>query len=139
MKPHFLAPLLSKDSRNYILRNERTGHAVAARLEMAFDSAARRKGLLGRTGLDEGSALIIAPCNAVHTFFMRFTIDVAFVNRQGRVVRGSRQIRPWGIGVGLGAWAAIELPAGTLASSETRAGDWFVLEPSSTTSDSKSL
>lgn len=129
MKRHFLVPLLS-GSDCYVLRNERTGLSVATRLEIAADSAARRKGLLGRDGLDEGSALIIAPCNAVHTFFMRFTIDVAFVDREGRVVRGSRQLRPWTIGVGLGAWAAIETPAGTLLSTRTRPGDRLILERS---------
>jgi uncharacterized membrane protein (UPF0127 family) len=98
-------------------------------LETAFDSGTRRRGLLGRAGLDEGSALIIAPCSAIHTFFMRFAIDVAFVDRSGHVVRGSRRIPPWRVGLGIGAWAAIELPAGTLATTQTRPGDRLELEP----------
>lgn len=129
MKPHFLAPLLKTGSGSYLLRNERTRHAVATRLETAFDSGTRRRGLLGRAGLDEGSALIIAPCSAIHTFFMRFAIDVAFVDRSGHVVRGSRRIPPWRVGLGIGAWAAIELPAGTLATTQTRPGDRLELEP----------
>ncbi|MGH9387176.1 MAG: DUF192 domain-containing protein [Vicinamibacterales bacterium] len=105
---------------------------MATQLETAFQSTQRRKGLLGRTGLEAGAALIIAPCNAIHTFFMKFTIDVAFVDRRGTVLGGSRQIRPWRIGLGWGALAAIELPAGTLATTHTRTGDRMVLEPAPT-------
>ncbi len=56
-------------------------------LEIAVDSATRKKGLLGRDGLDEGAGLVIAPTNAVHTFFMRFPIDIVFATKAGRVVK----------------------------------------------------
>jgi uncharacterized membrane protein (UPF0127 family) len=128
---NFLTPLLEPASASrYILRNERTGEAIATRIETAFDSATRRKGLLGRTGLDVEDALIIAPCNAVHTFFMKFTIDVAFVNRHGIVVRACHRVRPWGLAIGLRALAAIELREGTLERSRTQKGDRLLLEPS---------
>ena len=44
----------------------------------------RRKGLLGRSGLEPASALIIAPCFSIHTMFMRFDIDAVFVDEDGR-------------------------------------------------------
>ncbi len=47
----------------------------------------RVKGLLGKQSLDEGSALIIKPCNSIHTFFMRFPIDVFFVDRNNKIVK----------------------------------------------------
>jgi uncharacterized protein len=126
---NFLTPLLQAGSPRFVLRNERTGEIVATHLETAFDSATRRKGLLGRTGLATDAAIIIAPCNAIHTFFMRFTIDVAFVNRHGTVVRTSRHVRPWRIAIGLGALAAIELREGTLDRTRTQRGDRLRLEP----------
>ncbi len=69
-----------------MLWNERSGRPLATHLEGAFDSQSRRRGLLGRDGLAEGAALIIAPCQAIHTFRMRFPIDVVFADRQGLVV-----------------------------------------------------
>jgi uncharacterized membrane protein (UPF0127 family) len=52
--------------------------------------------------------MIIAPCNGIHTFFMRFTIDVLFVDRQGTVLKVCRGLKPWRIGLSLRAFAALE-------------------------------
>ena len=89
----------------------------------AFDSRSRRDGLLGHDVFDEGHAMIIAPSNAIHTFFMRFPIDIAFVTRAGRVVKTCRGVKPWRMAAAIRAYAAIELPAGTLAACETDSGD----------------
>lgn len=128
MKPHFLKPLLASGTRHLVLRNSRNGHILAARAEGAFASAERRKGLLGRTELEEGAALIIAPCSAIHTFFMKFAIDVAFVDRRGVVVKTHSTVAPWRIAVGLRGFAAVELPAGTLDRTQTMRGDHLVVE-----------
>ena len=96
---------------------------IATQLEAAFDSARRRKGLLGRTSFADGSALIIAPCSAVHTFFMRMAIDVAFVSRNGEVLKIYSSLGAWRIAHAIGAFAAIELPLGTLCRFDTRRGD----------------
>jgi len=58
---------------------------------------------------------------------MRFAIDVAFVRRDGRVVGIRHAMKPWRIALALGAYAAIELPAGTLAGSDTVRGDVLVV------------
>src|SRR5512143_1264020 len=83
----FVAPLLRNPALAHSLVNTHTGAVVANRLLAAFDSASRRKGLLGLDSLPEGSAMLIAPSNAVHTFFMRFPIDIAFLARDGRVLK----------------------------------------------------
>jgi uncharacterized protein len=119
----FLNPLLDAPEARWILQNLRTGTVLARRLEPAFDSKTRRRGLLGRQSLPAGSAMIIAPCNSIHTCFMKFPIDVAFVTRDGRVVKVYREMRAWRPGFAWKAFAAIELPAGTLQASGTRAGD----------------
>lgn len=122
----FLSPLLRAGSTNHALENLRTHSVVAERLLPAFDSAQRRKGLLGRDSLPQGSALIIAPCSAVHTFFMRFAIDVAFVARDGRVIKVRPAVRPWRIAAAFRAFAVVELPAGALAQSQTVPGDVLI-------------
>ena len=111
-KQHFLGPLLEPGTAMPILRLARTGSTLAGHVELASDSKGRTRGLLGRESLADGSVLVIAPCNAVHTFFMRFTIDVVFANRDGQVLRVCRHLKPWRIGAALGAFAALEFPAG---------------------------
>ena len=73
----------------------RTGGVLADRLLPALDSAVAQTGLLKHTSLDDGEAMIIAPTNAVHTWFMKFDIDIAFVTRDGRVVKTRAGVQPW--------------------------------------------
>jgi len=56
---------------------------------------ARARGLIGRKRLEPGTGMLIPRCNAIHTFFMRFPIDATFLDREGRVVKVVRNIRPW--------------------------------------------
>lgn len=110
----FLSPLLREPNRPWMLEDTTAGAVLATSVEAAVDSESRRRGLLGRTGLDE-TALVIAPCNAVHTFFMRFPIDVVFVDRAGRVLRIAESVPAWRMTASWGAFATIELAAGTAA------------------------
>jgi uncharacterized membrane protein (UPF0127 family) len=120
---HFLAPLLKGSGASWTLRVEGHEAPVATSLETAFDSASRRKGLLGRDGLAEGTALIIAPCSAVHTFAMRFPIDVIFARRDGTIVK-MREAMPVGrVSGSFRAFAVIEAAAGTIARAAVRVGD----------------
>jgi uncharacterized membrane protein (UPF0127 family) len=96
---------------------------IARHLEAAFTSADRRRGLLGRTSLGPDCALIIAPCWSVHTFFMRFTIDVVFVSEGGTVVSIRPRLTPWRLAADWGADATIELPEGVIERANIRAGD----------------
>jgi hypothetical protein len=121
--------LLRSGAVDTVLRNERTGGIVASTIEMAVDSKTRRRGLLGRTSLSEGTVLIIAPCNGVHTFFMRFTIDVVFASRDGRIVKICRHLRPWRIGAALRAFAALEFANGAAEHAGIAIGDRLTVEP----------
>jgi uncharacterized protein len=123
----FLSPLLEPDSVPRVLCNQRTGAVLATNVEAAFDSRSRNRGLLGRDRLDEGSALVLAPCNSIHTFFMRFPIDVIFVARDGCVVKTASRVGPWRIRLALRAFATIELPAGTFERIDVRCGDVLVV------------
>jgi len=120
---NFLLPLIRRGDRPYELRNCRTGRLIAQTVICAFESDDRRKGLLGRESFEKGSAMVIAPSNAIHTFFMRFPIDVLFVRRDGVVVKVRRNIPPWRAAAALWAYAVIELPAGTLEVDDVRVGD----------------
>jgi uncharacterized membrane protein (UPF0127 family) len=73
--------------------------------------------------------MLIAPTNAVHTFFMRFPIDVAFVTREGRVLKTCEALAPWRIAGAFRAYAVVELPAGTLSRCDTIVGDMLAIVP----------
>jgi len=123
----FLDPLLRRSSGGCALVNSRTGAVLADRLIPAFDSAARRRGLLQHGELPEGSAMVIAPTNAIHTFFMKFPIDVAFIGRDGVVRKIREAVAPWRMSAALRAYAVIELRAGALRRTNTVIGDRLVI------------
>jgi uncharacterized membrane protein (UPF0127 family) len=121
--PSFLSPLVRNPSGAFCLVNERTGEVVADQLLPAFDSKTRRTGLLAHESMPPGSAMIIAPTNAIHTFFMRFAIDVLFVTKDGVIVKTRAALAPWRISAAWKAHAVIELPAGALQRSVVNQGD----------------
>lgn len=84
----------------------------------------RMKGLLGKDELPKGKALFIRDCNCVHTFFMRFAIDLVFLDKDNRAVKIIPGLKPWRItGIYFNSRAVIEFPAGTLSSTPTQEGD----------------
>jgi len=125
--PTFVDPLLARPAVGHRLVNLERGTVVAGRVEPAFDSQTRRKGLLGRDAMALEDALIIAPCNSVHTFFMRFAIDAVFVAKDGRVVRACRSLPPWRLALAWRAFAVIEGAPGLIERSGTRPGDRLAL------------
>ena len=105
------------------LRNASSPRVVAGAVELAVTRATRRRGLLGRDGLAPGHALLIAPCSSIHTWFMRFPIDVIFVRRDGLVLKTRAAMPAWKMAFGWGAYAVVELPAGSIAQSGVKPGD----------------
>ena len=97
---------------------------VADKVELAATWKSRLKGLLGRGCLPEGEGLHLVPCSSIHMFFMRFPIDVAFLDARGRVVRAVHGIKPWrATRIYFEAHSALELAAGTLARTAVHEGD----------------
>jgi uncharacterized membrane protein (UPF0127 family) len=96
---------------------------LADRLEVADHGANRRKGLLGRDGLLAGEGLWIKPCEAVHTFCMRFAIDLVYLDRKNRIRKIRSGVPPWRISSCLSAHSVIELPSGTVVATQTQPGD----------------
>lgn len=91
-----------------------------APVEVAANISQRRKGLLGRDALDH--AFWLRPCRHVHTFGMRFTIDVALVDRRGRVLHVSTMPRGRLGAVRLRCHSVIEAPEGALEAWGVRPG-----------------
>jgi hypothetical protein len=116
-------------AQQFRIVNARSGAVLAQAVTLAHDSQSRRQGWLGLNAAPQGEAIWLEPCEAVHCFFMRFTIDVLFLDRRLRVVRCRPGLRPWRMAACLRANSVIELPAGAIAATGTIAGDQIVLEP----------
>lgn len=87
---------------------------------------ARMKGLLGLSELKQGKAIILKPCNSIHTFFMRFPIDVLFLDKENKVVEAISSVKPYRISkIYFNAKSAVELPSGVIKSSSTEKGDYL--------------
>ncbi len=110
-------------SRSMLVRNETRNSVLAEFAEIADRSAARRKGLLGRASLPAGHALYIVPCAGVHSWGMKFPIDVLYLDRKRKVRKLHSAMTPWRLSICLFAHAVLELPAGTIAGTRTQAGD----------------
>jgi hypothetical protein len=96
---------------------------LANAADIADTSAKRRTGLLKHTSLLQGEGLLIDPCEGVHTFWMRFPIDVLYLSRQKKVLKVRHAMAPFRVSLCLRANAVLELPAGTAAETGTVKGD----------------
>jgi uncharacterized membrane protein (UPF0127 family) len=106
-----------------------SGTVLARRLERPRTFVGRGLGLMFRRSLPPETAMWIVPCNGIHTFFMRFSIDVVFLDRRERVVRVYLSLRRWRlVPLVLGSHSVIELPGGTLGSLTLSKGDQLAIE-----------
>jgi uncharacterized protein len=111
------------------LVNERTRKPVATSVELADTRRTRRRGLLGRDSMCADEAMVITPCVAVHTAFMRFAIDVVFIDRDGRAVQVVHDMQPWRMAASMKGYAVIELAAGRVKVCGVEVGDRLSLVP----------
>ena len=111
------------------IRNSTRGTQLASDARTARGFWSRLVGLLGRSSLRAGEALVLDPCNSVHTFFMRFPIDVVYVDRSRQVVKVVPDLKPFRVsGLLRSRSSVIELPSGTIANTGTAPGDQLVFE-----------
>ena len=102
---------------------------IASRTQVAQNSWQRMRGLLGLKDFPQGEALVITHCQSIHMFFMKFPIDVIFCDPQDKVIGFCVDIKPFCLSpVFFKASYAIELPVGSIASSQTQAGDQLQID-----------
>ncbi len=115
----------------YRVRNATRDVSLADASDRAANPISRGKGLIGRKSLLPGQGLIIQPCNSIVMFFMRFSLDVVFVDANGAVCHLLREIKPWRTSsIVRGSKYVVELPAGTIEATGTELGDKIEIEES---------
>lgn len=111
-------------------RNLTRNSEVAAHVRRADRPWSRLLGLLGRAGLARDEGLLLTPCTSIHTFFMRFAIDVLYLDRNHVVMKAVQTLRPFRLSACLrGGHSVLELPVGVIEASGTQAGDQLGFSP----------
>lgn len=110
------------------VHNQSKGATLADRAGVADTSQTRKQGLLKHTGLAEGEGLWIVPCEGVHTFFMKFPIDVLFLSKKRQVLKIRPNMVKSRIALSLRAHSVLELPVGMIEKTGTKPGDQLELE-----------
>ena len=103
------------------------GATATIETEIADTFFRRFLGLMGRKEQPRGKALLIAPCSSIHMCFMRFSIDAAYIDREGKILKTAENLRPWlGLSLCFGAWGVLELAAGEISRLDIRVGQKFL-------------
>jgi uncharacterized membrane protein (UPF0127 family) len=110
------------------VRNHTRNTVLGDSVDVADTSEKRRVGLLKHARLEAGSGLWIVPCESVHTFFMKFPIDLVYLDKQRKVRKVRHAVPAWRLSACLTAHSILELPAGTAEKSGTVAGDELSME-----------
>jgi uncharacterized membrane protein (UPF0127 family) len=111
-----------------LVRNQTRNTVLGDAVDVADTSEKRRVGLLKHARLDPGSGLWIVPCESVHTFFMKFPIDLVYLDKQRKVRKVRHAVPAWRLSACLSAHSILELPAGTAEESGTLPGDELSFE-----------
>ncbi len=103
------------------------GTVLIAQVLLAESTLDRMRGLLGRSSLDTDAGMLIRPCRSIHMWFMRFPIDAAFLDREMRVLKVARNLKPWQLAFApRGTYCVLETAEGVLTSIKT--GSCLILE-----------
>lgn len=104
-----------------VLKGERE---ILSDVSLADTFLKRSKGLLGTDALSKGEGLLITPCNSIHMFFMKYPIDVLFLDDEGKVVGMVKNIRPWRASkIYFKATMTLEMSSGLIDEWEIQCGD----------------
>jgi uncharacterized protein len=114
--------------RQLKITNVRTGEPISTTFSVADKPWTRMKGLLGRRGLALDEGLLIRPCSSVHTYFMRFSLDIVFIDRESRVVKVVRDLKPFRFSGARGSHFVLEMAAGALVNTDLGRGDCLLIE-----------
>lgn len=111
------------------IKNKTRNIMIAENCIVADTFFSRLKGLLGKKSIDQDTALLITPCNSIHMFFMKFPIDVLFIDKNDIIVHMVNNIKPWRTSkIVRHSEKVIELPAGSLLKNGTCVGDELIFE-----------
>lgn len=110
------------------LYNSTQNSEICHDIKVAENFFSRTVGLISKKSLDEGEGLIINPCCSIHTFFMRFAIDVLFIGENNKIIALYENVKPWRIlPIHPGSYYVVELPAYTISKKNIKKSDLLMV------------
>lgn len=107
-----------------------TANACQLQIKVANSFVSRFRGLMFSPPLPPATGLLLAPCNSIHMLFMRFPLDVIYIDQDYRILKTVEKLSPW---IGLSAciqsqvWGVLELPVGTIQEFQLQVGQQFFI------------
>jgi uncharacterized membrane protein (UPF0127 family) len=102
------------ENKNYILKTA-NGEVICQKMIVADDMFSRMKGLMFSEKLPDCDGFLITPCNSIHTFFMLYSLDLLFLDRDFKIVKAVYDLRPWRMSwIYFKSHQVLEMKAGTL-------------------------
>lgn len=102
------------ENKNYVLKTE-SGDVICQKMAIADDMFSRMKGLMFSEKLPDCDGFLITPCNSIHTFFMLYSLDLLFLDRDFKIVKAVYDLKPWRMSwIYFKAHQVLEMRAGTL-------------------------
>ncbi len=118
-----------KEIRNFIVDNKIKKNYPPLHVEVADSFLKRLMGLMGRKYLAVGNGLLLIPCNSIHMMFMRFAIDVIYLDKDYKIIKLVKRLKPWlGISICRKAYCAIEVTGGMIDSYKYAVGDKLIVD-----------
>ncbi len=109
--------------------NKSNNKIIGNKIAHANNFVTRFFGLMGKKALNEEEGLLITPCNSIHMMFMKFPLDIIFLDKQFKIVYVIESLKPWRVSpVIFKAQSVIELPEGTISRSESKVDDTLEIE-----------
>jgi uncharacterized membrane protein (UPF0127 family) len=108
------------------LVDQKTNQVIVPRIQTAYTFPKRLVGLLGKSYLPIDEGLHIKPCQSIHMFFMRFSIDAIFLDQRNKVVSLHEHVPPWSFIKPIhDAYSVVEVSAGTIQTKKISIGQWI--------------
>ena len=104
------------------------GEVVLARVRRALSRREKRRGLLGRNGLEQGEGLLLKGCRFVHTFLMKFPVGLIYLDKRKRVAKIVHRLAPWRVSACPAAESVVECRADLPALDRLRVGEYLLME-----------
>jgi uncharacterized membrane protein (UPF0127 family) len=112
-----------------MLYNVNKDNLVLENVKLAKGFLGRFKGLMGRKRLNRSEGLMLLSCNSIHTCFMRFAIDVVFLNMDHEVIALKKAVKPWRmVNFVKKAYITVEMPEGTIEYKNIEVGDLLIMK-----------
>jgi uncharacterized membrane protein (UPF0127 family) len=112
-----------------MLYNVNKENIVLENLKLANGFFEKFKGLMGRKRLNKSEGLMILSCNSIHTCFMKFPIDVLFLNMDHEVIAMRKEVKPWRmVNFVKKAYITVEMPEGTIEHKNVEVGDLLIMK-----------